>query len=57
MSFIALDICGGRFTKYYGIPGMVLHALSFDASYLPFSDNSAVKRWVPNGFHHATTFA
>ena len=40
MSFIALDICGGRFAKGCSITGVVLHALSGDASYLPFSDNT-----------------
>jgi hypothetical protein len=50
MSFIELDICGGRFAKGCGIMGVVLHALSGDASCLPFSDNTAAERW----FHHET---
>jgi len=33
--------------------GMVFHALSGDASRLPFSDNAAAERW----FHHARVFA
>jgi hypothetical protein len=48
MSFIALDICGGRFAKGCGILGVILHALSGDASYLPFSGNTAAEQW----FHH-----
>jgi hypothetical protein len=51
MSFIALDICGGRFTKYCSIPGMALHTLSVDASYLPFPTiqrSSDGFQWVPS---------
>ncbi len=40
MSFIALDICGGRFAQGRGIMEVILHALSGDASYLPFFDNT-----------------
>jgi len=44
MSFIALDIGGGCFAKGCGMVGMILHASSGDASYLPFSDNAAAQR-------------
>ena len=54
MSFIALDICGGRFAKGCRIKGMILHALSSDASYLPISNSIAPERWDPsrNGVRH-----
>src|SRR5471032_3081226 len=54
MSFIALDICGGRFAKGCRIKGMILHALSGDASYLPISNIIAAERWGSsrNGVTH-----
>jgi hypothetical protein len=54
MSFIALDICGGRFAKGCGTMGVVLPALSGDTSYLPFSGNTAAERCIPsrNGVSH-----
>ncbi len=48
MSFIALDIGGGRLAKGCGMPGMILHASSGDASYLPFYDDATVERWIPS---------
>jgi hypothetical protein len=53
MSFIALDICGGRFAKGCSIMGVIAHALSDDASDLPFFDQAAAKRWI----HHETAFS
>ena len=52
MSFIALDIGGGCFAKGCGMVEMILHALSADASHLPFSDNAAAEL----RFHHETAF-
>jgi hypothetical protein len=54
MSFIALDICGGRFAKGCRIKGMILHALSGDASYLLISNIIAAERWDSsrNGVTH-----
>jgi hypothetical protein len=53
MSFIALDICGGRFAKGYGIMGVILHALSGHTNYLSFF----LTMHLPNdGFRHARAF-
>jgi hypothetical protein len=48
MSFIALDICGGRLAKGYSIMGEILPALSDDPGDSPFSDNVAAERWIPS---------
>lgn len=49
MSFIALDICGGRLAKGCGMPGMILHACPVTpVTYLPFYDDATVERWIPS---------